>query len=253
MPGTLRNPWSTSYSRPGGLPPGVKWLLIINCGIFVLTYFTTARGYGFAFNDFGLWPRAVITLPAVWQLVTYMFLHDPRGFSHILWNMLTLWLIGSDLERDWGTKYFLKFYFTCGVGAGLCVVLANVLFGSLDTRTIGSSGALFGLLLAYGILYSERILLFGFLFPIKAKYFVMILGAISLLGSFGPSGGGVSYIAHLGGMLIGFLYLKKRGLGRSWVEPLRRQYRSWKHQRAKKKFEVYRRRRESDRPDRWVN
>jgi len=182
-----------------------------------------------------------------------MFLHDPGGFSHILWNMLTLWLIGSDLERDWGTKYFLKYYFLCGVGAGLCVVLANVLFGSLDTRTIGSSGALFGLLLAYGVLYSERILLFGFLFPIKAKYFVMILGAISLLGSFGPSGGGISYVAHLGGMLIGFLYLKRPRLGRNWTDPVRRQYHSWKHRRAKKRFEVYMRRRDSDRPDRWVN
>ena len=253
MPGTLRNPRSTVYWHPGGLPPGIKWLLIANCGIFVLEYIAAASGYGFAFNDFSLWPRAVLTLPAVWQLFTYMFLHDPGGFSHILWNMLTLWLIGSDLERDWGTKYFLKYYFLCGVGAGLCVVLANVLFGSLDTRTIGSSGALFGLLLAYGVLYSERILLFGFLFPIKAKYFVMILGAISLLGSFGPSGGGISYVAHLGGMLIGFLYLKRPRLGRNWTDPVRRQYHSWKHRRAKKRFEVYMRRRDSDRPDRWVN
>ncbi len=253
MPGTLPNPRSTFYSYSGGLPPGVKWLLISNCGIFIVDYLATAAGYGYFFNDFSLWPRAVLTLPAVWQLVTYMFLHDPHGFSHILWNMLTLWLIGSDLERDWGTKYFLKYYFLCGVGAGVCVVVANMFFGSMDTITIGSSGALFGLLLAYGILYSDRILLFGFLFPIKAKYFVMILGGISLLGSFGPSGSGVSYVAHLGGMIFGFLYLKRPRGRLNVTQPLWRQYHHWKQQRAKKRFEVYLRRQDSDRPDRWVN
>ena len=77
----------------------------------------------------------------VWQLVTYMFLHDPGGFGHIVFNMLALWMIGSDLERDWGTKLFLKFYFLCGVGAGVCVVLANALVGNLDARTIGRAAA----------------------------------------------------------------------------------------------------------------
>jgi membrane associated rhomboid family serine protease len=253
MPDALRNPRSTFYSYPGGLPRGVKWLLITNCGIFVAEYLATAAGYGSVFNDFGLWPRAVLTLPAVWQLVTYMFLHDPHGFSHILWNMLTLWLIGCDLERDWGTRYFLKYYFLCGVGAGICVVVANLLFGSVDARTIGSSGALFGLLLAYGILYSDRIMLLAFLFPIKAKYLVMILGVISLLGSFAPSGGGVSYVAHLGGMIFGFLYLKRPGKRLSITQPLRRQYHDWKQRRAKRRFQVYLSRRDSDRPDRWVN
>jgi membrane associated rhomboid family serine protease len=231
----------------------VKWLLIVNIGIFVLEFIANATGHGRILSDLELWPRAVLTLPAIWQLFTYMFLHDPRGFGHILWNMLTLWMIGSDLERDWGTKFFLKYYFLCGVGAGFCVVIANVIAGNLDTRTIGSSGALFGLLLAYGILYSERVLLFGFLFPIKAKYFVMILGAISLLGSFGPSGGGVSYVAHLGGMAIGFLYLKRFRFSLGWAGALGRQYRNWKHRRAKKRFEVYMRRRDSRRPDHWVN
>jgi membrane associated rhomboid family serine protease len=253
MPDAFRNPRSTFYSYPGGLPTGVKWLLISNCAIFVADYLATAAGHGYVFNDFGLWPRAVLQLPAVWQLVTYMFLHDPHGFSHILWNMLTLWLIGADLERDWGTKYFLKYYFLCGVGAGLCVVVASYLFGSVDARTIGSSGALFGLLLAYGILYSDRVMLFAFLFPMKAKYLVMILGVISLLGSFGPSGGGVSYVAHLGGMIFGFLYLKRPRKQLSITEPFRRQYHNWKHRRAKRRFEVYQRRHDSDRPDRWVN
>ena len=248
-----RNTRSTGYLYTGGLPPGVKWLLILNCGIFVLNYVATATGQGGVFNDFSLWPRAVLTLPAIWQLVTYMFLHDPRGFGHILFNMLALWMIGSDLERDWGTKLFLKFYFICGVGAGVCVVLANALVGNLDARTIGSSGAVYGLLLAFGVLYPDRIILFSFLFPIKAKYFVMILGAIAFLGSFGASGGTVSHVAHLGGMLIGLVYLKRPRSGASILEPLSRHYHSWKRARAKRKFQVFMRRRDSDRPDRWVN
>ncbi len=236
-----------------GLPAGVKWLLILNCGIFVIEYLATATGYGGIFNDFGLWPRAVLTLPAVWQLFTYLFLHDPHGFSHILFNMLALWMIGAELERGWGTRQFLKFYFLCGVGAGVCVVFANALFGSLDARTIGSSGAIYGLLLAYGVLYPDRILLFSFLFPIKAKYFVMILGAIAFLGSFGASGGTVSHVAHLGGMVFGWIYLKWPKRGTSVLEPISRQYHSWRRQRARKRFEVYMRRNDSDRPDRWIN
>ena len=141
MPDAFRNSRSTYFTNAGGLPSGVKWLLIANCSVFVLQYLAAHSGYGQIFNDFWLWPRAVLTLPAVWQLVTYMFLHDPRGFGHILFNMLALWMIGSDLERDWGTKLFLKYYFLCGVGAGVCVVLANLLFGSLDAtddRLLGS-------------------------------------------------------------------------------------------------------------------
>ncbi len=167
--------------------------------------------------------------------------------------MLMLWMFGSDLERDWGTKRFLQYYFLCGVGAGLCVVAANALFGSLDARTIGSSGAIYGLLLAYGVVYADRIVLLFFLFPMKAKYFVMIFGAIAFLGSFGASGGGVSYVAHLGGMIFGFVYLKRNRLGFDLLAPLDRQYNSWKLQRAKRKFEVYRRKHDSSKRDRWVN
>src|SRR5207244_9281421 len=113
------------------------------------------------------------------QLFTYMFLHDPGGFGHILFNMLALWMFGADLERHWGTRKFLKFYFLCGIGAGLCVVVGNYLFGNPLTRTIGASGAIYGLLMAFGVLWPDRTVLFSFLFPIKAKYFVMIIGGIA--------------------------------------------------------------------------
>lgn len=253
MPYSIQNPRSTYYSHLPGLPRGVKWLLISNCAVFVLYFFAVRTNHADLFRDLSLWPRAVLTLPAVWQLFTYMFLHDPWGVTHILFNMLMLWMFGSDLERDWGTKRFLQYYFLCGVGAGLCVVAANALFGSLDARTIGSSGAIYGLLLAYGVVYADRIVLLFFLFPMKAKYMVMIFGAIAFLGSFGPSGGGVSYVAHLGGMIFGFVYLKRNRRGLDLLAPLVRQYNSWKLQRAKRRFEVYRRKHDSAKHDRWIH
>lgn len=251
MPSTVRYGTArTFYGR--GVPTGVKWLLIVNSALFVLYFFAVRTGVGSWFHDLSLWPRAVLTVPAIWQLFTYMFLHDPYGFAHILFNMLALWMFGSDLEWDWGTKRFLQYYFLCGVGAGVSVVVANLLVGSLDSRTIGASGAIYGLLLAYGVLYPDRIVLFSFLFPIKAKYFVMIIGAIAFLSSIGASGGGVSHVAHLGGMVFGFVFLKRRRLQVIPPIPVGRWYHRWKMQRARKKFEVYIRDRDSKRGP-WVN
>jgi membrane associated rhomboid family serine protease len=147
-------------------------------------------------------------------------------------------MFGMDLERDWGTRRFLRYYFLCGIGAGICDVLVNALMGNFMTRTIGSSGAIYGLLLAFGVLYPDRVVLMSFLFPIKAKYFVMIIGAIAFLNSVGSSGSGISNVAHLGGMLFGYAYLRGRYL-RLDTGNLMRRYQDWKRQRAKKKFQVY--------------
>ncbi|MFB3779610.1 MAG: rhomboid family intramembrane serine protease [Bryobacteraceae bacterium] len=228
-------------------PPGVKWLLISNSALFVVYFFAVHSGAASLFQYLSLWPRAVLHLPAVWQLFTYMFLHDPFGFFHILFNMLTLWMFGVDLERDWGTRRFLQYYFLCGVGAGVCVVVANVLFGSLDTRTIGASGAIYGLLLAFGVLYPDRMVLFSFLFPIKAKYFVMILGAIAFMSSFAASGSGVSHVAHLGGMVFGYAYLRWRFLRTGFSGLLGRKLIEWRQARARRRFQVYMRDRDSHR------
>lgn len=236
----------SSYS--GYFPAGVKWLLIANISLFVIYFFTARTEYGDIFRIFALSPRAVLGHLAVWQLVTYMFLHSPAGFSHILFNMLALWMFGATLERDWGTKRFLTFYFVCGVGAGICDILANLMFGSLDVRTIGASGAIYGLLLAFGMLYPDTTVLFSFLFPMKAKYMVMIVGAIAFLSSFDGSSSGVSHVAHLGGMLWGYLYIKF-ALRRSYaaatpgggfsIKDLRARYKQWQIQRARRKFQVY--------------
>ena len=232
------------------LPVGVKWLLITNIALFVLYYFGARSSYAQYFSLFALVPDAVIGHFAIWQLFTYMFLHDPFGFGHILFNMLTLWMFGADLERTWGTRRFLNFYFICGVGAGVCVVLINLIFGSMNARVIGASGAIYGLLMAFGLLYPDRTILFSFLFPIKAKYFVMILGAIAFLSSFNVNSG-LSSVAHLGGMLFGYAYLRMQ-LRTLNVDFFKQQYQQWKLQRAKKKFQVYMRKHGSGRGP-WVN
>jgi membrane associated rhomboid family serine protease len=232
---------------------GVKLLLIINITLFVLYYFSVP-GYAWIFRPFQLIPPYVLHHFAIWQFVTYLFLHDPTGFGHILFNMLALWMFGSDLEQLWGTRRFLNFYFLCGIGAGVCVVLANLLFNSdhLDTPTIGASGAIYGLLLAFGMLFPDRIVLMSFFFPIKAKYFVMIMGAIAFMSSFGASGSGVSNVAHLGGMLFGYVYLKTYKPRHGFLSSLGSWYQDYKLQRAKKKFQVYLKKRGTD-DDRWVN
>ncbi|MBK5292699.1 MAG: rhomboid family intramembrane serine protease [Acidobacteriia bacterium] len=242
----------SGYGQQSNMPNGVKWLLISNTVLFILYFFAAQTGYGSLFHYFGLVPRAVVELLAVWQLFSYMFLHDPYGFGHILFNMLALWMFGKDLESAWGTKRFLQYYFICGIGAGICVVLMNAAFGNMDSRTIGASGAIYGLLLAFGMMFPNTTVLFSFLFPIKAKYFVMIIGAIAFLSTFGSTGGGVSHVAHLGGMIWGYLYLKSRYVKVDLFATMERQYKDWKIQRAKKKFQVYLKKKGGD-SGRWVN
>src|SRR5580692_5543834 len=220
-----------------GFPKGVKWLLISNVAIFVLTFFAERVGLSGPLIFLKLIPVAVVKDFFVWQLATYAFLHG--GFGHIIWNMLALWMFGADIERVWGTRRFVQFYLFCAVGAGICVVILNYVlpWGNPAAPTIGSSCA---------IMFSDREILWGFLIPIKVKYFVMIIGAVAFLSSFGVNNG-VSNFAHLGGLLFGYLFLKTPNLQFDPVAPIRRQYRDWKLQRAKKKFQVYLRKQGSDR------
>jgi len=238
-----------SYRRSsffGYFPNGIKWLLISNTAIFILT---TLFGRAFQADIalLALAPVLVVFHFCFFQLFTYMFLH--AGFTHLLFNMLTLWMFGVQLERDWGTRRFLKYYFICGIGAGLCDVALNAALGNWNTRTIGASGAIFGVLLAFGVLYPNQTVLMNFLFPIKAKYLVMIYGAIALILAFNVNDR-VSNIAHLGGMAFGYVYLKSR-MPRLRTPDWRTAYRQWKLQRAKKKFQVYMRKHNDRGP--WVN
>ena len=240
--------YARSYSSSGGLPPAIKWLLISNIAIYLLHFFlgVVAGGESF-FAYFALRPADVVTRFFLWQLVTYMFLHG--GIFHILFNMLTLWWFGVDLERTFGTRRFLNFYFLCGIGAGVCVVLAEYLFGNPRSLTIGSSGAIYGILMAYAVLWPDQIISIFGIFPLKMKWFVTIIGAIAFLGVFTP-GSGVSDVAHLSGLGFGYIYIKMRSRVRFGFDPIamaRERYRLWKLARAKKKFQVYLKKNRSDR------
>ncbi len=228
-------------------PPGVKWLLIVNTVIFVLIYLCPLQLQRQIMLVMALSAEAAVRDLFVWQLVTYMFLH--AGITHVLFNMLTLWMFGLQLERDWGTRRFLKYYFYCGIAAGICVLVINILLGYWGTITLGASGAIFGVLVAFGVMYPNQTVLMYFLFPIKAKYLVMIFVGIELLLTFGPNTG-VSTIAHLGGAAFGFVYLKGR-LPRVPMPDVGGAYRQWKLQRAKKKFQSYMSKRSDRGP--WVN
>lgn len=231
-----------SYNYSSYFPAGVKWLLISNIAIFVVSY---VGGGDLArhLRLLALTPVAVIEHFTVWQLFTYMFLHG--SIEHILLNMLALWMFGMTLEQDWGTRRFLKYYFLCGVGAGICDVAVKVMLGNWNTPTIGASGAIFGLLLAFGVLYPNQTVLFFFIFPMPAKYMVMIVGAIAFLGALNVNSG-VSEVAHLGGMAFGYAYLRLRFM-RFDMGYFRREYNAWKLRRAKKRFQVYLRKHGSDR------
>jgi membrane associated rhomboid family serine protease len=238
---------TTSYLS-GSFPPGVKWLIIVNVAIFLVQKFSERTSLEDAIRLLYLVPYTVVHSFTIWQVATYLFLHG--GVWHLLVNMFTLWMFGRSLESDWGTRQFLKYYFLCGIGAGICDVAVNALLGNWRSATIGASGAIYGLLLAFGVMYPNQTILFDFIFPIKAKYFVMIYGALALYGAMGANSG-VSNVAHLGGMVFGYLYLKTglRRLRMPAMADLRVRYNQWKLQRAKKKFQVYMKKRGGP----WVN
>jgi membrane associated rhomboid family serine protease len=244
-----------TYARPylnvPGLPPAIKWLIIINVAVFLLGSLTPLGPV--LERYFALTPSDVVTQFFIWQLASYLFLH--QGVLHILFNMLALWMFGSELETTWGTRRFLQFYFFAGIGAGICVVLLNYAFRSPEIHTLGASGAIYGILLAWAVLWPDRIILFFFLFPMKVKYFVMIFGAIAFYNPFNPNSP-VSEFAHLGGMAFGYVFLKmprRRGRGADPVESIRNSYNAWKLARAKRKFQVYLRKKEGPGKGPWVN
>jgi membrane associated rhomboid family serine protease len=224
-------------------PSGVKWLIIANVAIYLIYFFGSFIRGEEIFRSLMLVPAQAIR-GAIWQPVTYLFLHSLGGPGHLLFNMLALWMFGAPIEETWGTRRFVQYYFLCGVGAGLCVVVANLLWGNPQQPTLGASGAIYGLLLAFGMLFPEQEILLAFLFPIKAKYMVMIFGGIAFVFSF-QRGSTISNLAHLGGMIFGYVYIKsqfgrRRALaGTGFRLDLSRRWKEYKIQRAKKKFQVY--------------
>jgi len=199
-------PYQYRVSFGGPITPAVRALIILNVAVFVMELVVAGAGgetaLGTLFEWFALTPAAVFTKLFVWQLVTYMFLHAPQGIFHILFNMLILWMLGSDVERTWGARRFVRYYLICGIGGGL----AHCLFW--QPVTIGASGAVFGIIIAFAMLFPRRTILFMGLFPLTARQLALILTGIELLslGAFTPDG--VAHLAHLGGALTGFLLIR---------------------------------------------
>lgn len=228
-------PSAFSYSfGPGPITPAVKWLIWANVAAFVVSAI-----FPILIQYFGLIPEAVVERWWLWQMVTYMFLHD--GIFHILFNMLGIWMFGVELERMWGTKFFVRYYAVTGIGAAITTIIVGLLpfqataltYGAV---TIGASGALYGLLLAFALYYPDRPILMFMLFPVPAKYFVIIIGAISFLSSMGGAPT-IAHAAHLGGMLFGYLYL--RGGRGGFSAGIKYRYVKWKMNHLRRKFDVY--------------
>lgn len=241
-----------SFASRGGIPPGVKWLLIVQGAIFLTLFLSQAFHLGIGEYSYylSLVPELVVKGLAFWQLVTYSFMHyEPM---HFVFNGLTLWFMGTALENIWGTKRFLQFYFICAVGGGILGVLFGFLTGDTKTPTVGSSGAGFGLLVAFGVLFAEQTIVF-FIFPLKAKYAAMILCAVQFLLVLTPSR--TAYSVHIGGILtaIGYLYYYGRFPRIQIVDELKQRHRQWKIERARRKFQVYLSKNRSSDNDRFIN
>jgi membrane associated rhomboid family serine protease len=186
------------------IPTVTKNLLIINVLAYLATQVLEMRGIDLTIMG-GL---HYLESPYFhfYQFLTYQFLHG--SLSHIFFNMFALWMFGCVIERVWGPKKYLIYYMICGIGAGLCQELVQFLMGSYSV-TIGASGAVYAILLAFGMTFpEERMFIFPFPIPIKAKWFVIGYAALELFLALGSAGDGVAHMAHLGGMLFGFLLIR---------------------------------------------
>ena len=209
---------SGQFYRPV-LGKGIKRLLIAIGSVFVVQVISATFGKIYLERIFGFTPVSFLS-GWIWQLFTYPFLHG--GIWHILFNCLTLYLIGAELERRWGTRPFIKYYMVCAVGGAILQILAWLVAMAFSLSAadflgtvpiIGASGALYGLLMAFGVLYGDNYILVMFLFPMKARNFVILLGIIEIISAISNSDGssGIAHLVHLGGLVTGFLYLKWKG------------------------------------------
>ena len=208
----------TPQFRIGGpITPMVKKLLIINAAVFIVQFLANQFFPGVIEYFFGLHHEGLTHQLKIWQLFTYMFLHG--NFFHILFNMIALWMFAGDLEMQWGSKYFIRYYIYSGIGAGIFIAIMNQLvyaqYGA-NPVTIGASGAIFALLLAYGMTWPNREVLLYFLFPVKMKYLVIVFGLIAFFGTLSSASGAhgnISHIGHLGGIISGLvlIYYRRKG------------------------------------------
>jgi len=217
------------------MTPAVRAIIIANVAMFLPSFFAPVITHQWL----GLVPELVLTRGYLWQLVTYTFIHG--DITHILFNMLIVWMFGVELENRWGAAAFTKFYFVCSVGAGFTVLGVSLLpFAPAHqmyvAATIGASGAGYGLLMAWALLFPTREILLFFVFPVQARIAVLIFGALAFFSGLGSGGGTVAHFAHLGGLIVGYLYLKgPRGMRFSLQSAITR----WRFARLKRKFQVH--------------
>lgn len=249
-----------NFDWRGFITPGVQLIVAVCTAVFLVQslaeIFIGFKATAWINHFFGLVPLGPIPGLRLWQPITYIFLHG--GLLHLLFNMLFVWMFGRDLELVWGKRRFLNFFILCGAGAGIIEVVVKTIpmfwgHQPSDVPTIGASGAIFGILIANAILFPDRrIWLIPFPVTIPMRPYVAVMGAIEFFSTLGAGGDKVSHICHLGGMLVGWLYLR-RG---SFLYNVRNSVSDWKYERNKKRFEVYMGKQKNEppsRPDKWVN
>jgi membrane associated rhomboid family serine protease len=213
----------------------VQQLIIANGVVFILQSLIPSL------DDFGaVRPYFMWQLGHVWEPFTYMWLH--AGLGHILMNMFMLWMFGSQVALAWGPKKFLRFYLLCGVGAGFIIaswpyLIMNLNPNALTVGTVGASGALYGVLLAYSLTWPDRVIALIFP-PIAFRAIWLIPGMFVMTVLFG--GGGISHIGHLGGVLMGWLYLRRGGEAGSHTLSVRQLKYRWKRYRMRQKIRAVR-------------
>lgn len=206
------------FSIGGPLTPRVKYIMIACVVGFLLQMSVGARLY----YVLGLVPALFWGKLFLWQLVTYIFLHG--GLWHLLFNLFALWIFGCEIERYMGSSRFTQYFFITAIGAGICTVLFTP---RLFLPVVGASGGIYGLLLAYAWFFPERYIYVWFLFPMKAKHFVLLFGAIEFWSSLGGTGSGIAHLAHLGGILFGLLYFNYYRIGR-WLRLTYLKFKYWR-------------------------
>jgi membrane associated rhomboid family serine protease len=225
-----------AYYRSGGSlfqeSKATLYIIVATVAVFFLQMFMP----DLTMQWLSLIPERVLFRVEIWRLVSYMFVHG--GFSHIFFNMLGLFFFGPVLEKTIGYRRFLILYFLCGVGAGIVATFFYYGIGQSDAHVIGASGAIFGVITAYAVLFPNSTIYLYFVLPIKAKWMVVIYGALEFATTFQQAGGGkggIASIAHLTGIVIAYFYISGgHGLRKLWYR-----YKYWQGERELKKFKVY--------------
>ena len=226
------NPSEVSY-KSQFFTDAIRTLVLVNVVVYVLQSLSGKEDV--FFRLFGLVPSSFLSELMVWQPLTYMFFHAPFyssvGISHILLNMLGLWVFGRELEQAWGKNNFLKYYFVTGIGSGLVTFLFQI---NSDSPVIGASGAVYGVLLAYGLSYPNRMLYIWGIIPVKSLWLVIIMGAIAFFGLLGNADG-ISHVTHISGMVIGYFMLNKKWRWRELLFKIRKKTIEFQVQRHEEK------------------